>query len=348
MDAYFRSVNPVRWGVLGAANIAVAKVIPAMQQGRFSRVVAIASRSPEKSREAAQALGIARAYGSYEALLQDAEVEAIYNPLPNHLHVPWSIRAVEAGKHVLCEKPIALTAAQAEELREVAARTGVLVGEAFMVRSHPQWLAVRRLIASGRIGRLQLIHGHFSYGKRDRNDVRSRVEYGGGVLFDIGCYPITIARWMFGREPVGAIATIERDPEYGVDRLTSGILRFDDGQATFSCGGELVPHQRVELYGDRGLIEVEIPFTPPPTSRARILVDDGSRFAAESAERIEIDAVNQYTLQGDQFSAAIRGVGAVPCTIDDAIANMRVIDALFRSAETGRFEEIAGETRPRG
>jgi predicted dehydrogenase len=334
-------VDPVRWGVLGAANIAVAKVIPAMQQGGLSRVVAIASRSPEKSRQAAQALGIARAYDSYEALLEDDEVEAIYNPLPNHLHVHWSIRAVEAGKHVLCEKPIALTAAQAAELRDAATRSGKLVGEAFMVRSHPQWLAVERAIASGRIGSLQLIHGHFSYGRRDRSDVRSQVEYGGGVLFDIGCYPITIARWMFGREPVAAIATIGRDPEYGVDRLTSGMLRFDDHQATFSCGGQLVPHQRVELYGDRGRIEVEIPFTPPPTSRSRILVDDGSRFAGESAERIEIDAVNQYTLQGDQFSAAIRGVGAVPCTIDDAIANMRVIDALFRSAETGRFEEIA-------
>ena len=336
-------MNPVRWGVLGAANIAIAKVIPAMQQGRLSRVVAIASRSPEKSREAAKALGIERAYGSYEALLEDAEVEAIYNPLPNHLHVPWSIRAVKAGKHVLCEKPIAMTAAQAEQLRAAAARTGMLVGEAFMVRSHPQWLAVERLIASGRIGSLQLIHGHFSYGKRDRHDVRSRVEYGGGVLLDIGCYPITIARWMFGREPVAAVATIERDPEFGVDRLTSGMLRFHDGQATFSCGGELVAYQRVELYGERGRIEVEIPFTPPPTSRSRILVDDGSRFAAESAERIEIDAVNQYTLQGDQFSAAIRGVGTAPCTIDDAIANMRVIDALFRSADTGRFEEIAGE-----
>lgn len=334
-------MNPVRWGVLGTANIAVAKVIPAMQQGELSRVVAIASRSPEKSREAAQALGIARAHGSYEALLEDADVEAIYNPLPNHLHVPWSIRAVEAGKHVLCEKPIALTATQAEELRDAAARTGMLVGEAFMVRSHPQWLRVQQLIASGRIGSLQLIHGHFSYRKRDPNDVRSRVEYGGGVLLDIGCYPITIARWMFGREPVDAIAAIERDPEYGVDRLTSGMLRFDNGQATFSCGGQLVPHQRVELYGDRGRIEVEIPFTPSPTSRCRILVDDGGRFAAQSAERIEIDAANQYTLQGDHFSAAVRGVGAVPCTIDDAIANMRVIDALFRSAETGQFVAIA-------
>ena len=334
--------------MLGAANIAIGKVIPAMQQGRLTRVVAIASRSPEKSRAAAQALGIPRAYGSYEALLEDAEVEAIYNPLPNHLHVPWSIRAVEARKHVLCEKPIALTAVQAEELRDAAARAGVLVGEAFMVRSHPQWLAVERLIAAGRIGTLQLIHGHFSYSKRDGNDVRSRVEYGGGVLLDIGCYPITIARWMFGREPVSAVATIERDPEYGVDRLTSGVLCFDGGQATFSCGGQLVPYQRVELYGDHGRIEVEVPFTPSPTSRSRLFVDDGSRLADASAECIEIDAANQYTLQGDQFSAAIRGVGAVPCPIDDAIANMRVIDALFRSSETGRFEGIAGETRSLG
>jgi predicted dehydrogenase len=207
------TTEPVRWGVLGAARIALDKVIPSMQAGELSRVVAIASRSTEKARAAAESLGIDRAYGSYQALIDDPDVEAIYNPLPNHLHVPWSIRAVRAGKHVLCEKPIGLSAREAVELRDAARQAGVLVGEAFMVRCHPQWVETRRLIDSGRIGTLQLVHGHFSYARRDATDVRSRLEYGGGALMDIGCYPITIARWMFGCEPLAAVAAVDRDPE---------------------------------------------------------------------------------------------------------------------------------------
>ena len=325
------SHTTVRWGVLGAANIAVEKVIPAMQRGRMSRVVAIASRSLEKAQRAATRHGIDRVYGSYEDLLADPAVEAIYNPLPNHLHVPWSIRALESGKHVLCEKPIAMTAAEARTLRDAAARAGLIVGEAFMVRSHPQWHAVERMLKEGRIGDLQLVHGHFSYGRRSATDVRSKVEWGGGVLFDIGCYPITVSRWMFGREPVAAVSAIDRDPEYRVDRLTSAMLRFEQGHATFTVGGQMMPYQRMQFFGERGRIDVEIPFTPSSTTRARAIVND---------ETIEFDAVDQYTLQGDEFSRAIRGDGAVPSTIESAIANMAVIDALFRSAETGRWEGV--------
>jgi predicted dehydrogenase len=325
------SMNPVRWGVLGAANIAVAKVIPAMQRGTFSTVVAIASRLLEKSERAASELAIPRAYGSYEELLADPNVEAIYNPLPNHLHAPWSIRALEAGKHVLCEKPIALTAAEATTLRDAATRAGRLVGEAFMVRSHPQWNTVKRLLDEGRIGDLQLVHGHFSYGRRSASDVRSRVEWGGGVLLDIGCYPITISRWMFGAEPVSAVSAIERDPDFGVDILTSGMMRFSAGHATFTVGGQMTAYQRIGLYGERGRIDVEIPFTPSATTRARVVVN---------GEALELEAVDQYTLQGDEFSRAIRGGGAVPSSIDNAIANMAVTDALFRSAETGRWEAV--------
>src|SRR3954470_4702548 len=331
------SVEPVRWGILGAANIAVNKVIPAMRASRLSVPVAIASRDIAKAHAAAQTLGIPRAYGSYEELLADPDVEAIYNPLPNHLHVPWSIRAVQSGKHVLCEKPIAMSALEAVELRDAALRAGVLVGEAFMVRAHPQWSETHRLVESGRIGSLQLVHGHFSYARRAASDVRSRVEFGGGALLDIGCYPIAIARWMFGREPLAAVAAIERDAEFHVDRITSGVLRFDGGVATFNCGGAMVPHQRIELFGARGRIQLDLPFTPRATERCRIAIDDGSRSGEEI---IEIDATNQYTVQGDRFSAAIRGAGEIPSSIDNAIANMAVIDALFRSSETGRWEQI--------
>ncbi|HTJ22072.1 MAG TPA: Gfo/Idh/MocA family oxidoreductase [Gemmatimonadaceae bacterium] len=329
---------PVRWGVLGAANIAIEKVIPAMMRSARSRVVAIASRSEAKAIGAAKRLGIPRAHGSYEALIADPEIEAIYNPLPNHLHVPWSIRAADAGKHVLCEKPVALSAAEATELRAVRDRTGVLIGEAFMVRTHPQWLEAHRIVNSGRIGELRLVSGHFSYFRRDSNDIRSRPEFGGGALMDIGCYPITLSRWLFGAEPVEVVAQVERDPDFGVDRLASALMRFPNGQATFACSGQLVPFQRMEIFGTRGRIEVEIPFNAPPDRSCRIFVDDGSALGGLAAETIEFPVVDQYTLQADQFSAAIRGKGSVPVSIDDAVANMAVIDALFRSADSGRWE----------
>ena len=330
--------EPLRWGILGAANIAVNKVIPAMRATSRARVVAIASRDPAKARKAARAHDIARAFGSYEELLADPEVDAIYNPLPNHLHVPWSIRAADAGKHVLCEKPIALSSAEARTLIEARDRNRVTIGEAFMVRVHPQWPKVRALVRDGRIGTLRLVSGHFSYFRRDPNDVRSRAEWGGGSLMDIGCYPINLARWLFDAEPTGVIATMKRDPELGVDRLVSALLEFDSGQAQFACASQLVPFQRMTMFGDRGRIEVEIPFNAPPNRRCRILLDDGSRLAGESAEVIEFPAVDQYTLQAERFADAVAGSAEVSVTLEDAVANMAVIDALFRSAETRRLE----------
>ena len=331
--------QPVRWGVLGAANIALEKVIPAMQHSTHMRVDAIASRSLDKAKRAAERLGIPRAYGSYEELLEDTGVEAIYNPLPNHLHVPWSIRAADAGKHVLCEKPLALNAAEARELMNARDRNGVQVAEAFMVRTHPQWAAVRELIAEGRIGELRLVSGHFSYFRRDPADVRSNVDWGGGALMDVGCYPITLSRWLFDEEPEAVAGMIERDPELGVDRLASGMLRFPSGQATFTCAGQLVPFQRMQVFGTEGRIEVEIPFNPPADRPCRILVDDGKQFAGRGAEVIPLPAVDQFRLQGERFSEAVRGVGEVAVPLEDAIANMAVIDAVFRSATSGRWEK---------
>jgi predicted dehydrogenase len=336
-DAEF--VEPVRWGVLGAAHIATAKVIPGMQRGRWSRIVAIASRAPDRARAAADAAAIPRAYGSYEELLADAEIEAIYNPLPNHLHVPWSIRAAEAGKHVLCEKPIGLSAAEVRELRSVRDRTGVHIAEAFMVRTHPQWLAVRELVHSGRIGQLRLVSAHLSYFKRDQQDIRYRPEYGGGGLMDVGCYAITLSRWLFGQEPKVVIASVETDPDLQVDVLTSALLRFPSGQATFSCSMQLVPYQRIHVFGTRGRIEIEIPMNTPPDRPCRIFLDDGRDLFGGGIQTIAFDAIDHYTLQGDGFSRAVRGAGTIAVPLEDSIANMAVIDALFRSAETQRWEE---------
>ena len=332
------TTNRVKWGVLGVADIAVRLVIPAMRRGQLSHVMAIASRDLEKARAAAASLGIERAYGSYDELLADPDVEAVYNPLPNHLHVPWSIRAADAGKHVLCEKPIALSAAEARELQAAATRNGVIVAEAFMVRAHPQWLRVYDLVQTGRIGDLRLIVGHFSYYRRDPNDIRNRVDWGGGALMDIGCYPITIARWMFGAEPAEVLAQIEHDPDMQIDRLVSGLMRFDRGQASFTCAGQLVPYQRMHIFGTHGRIEVQIPFNAPNDRPTRIFLDDGRDLTGDSAETIELPAADQYLLQGERFSEAVRGIGTVPSSIENAINNMAVIDALFRSAQSEHWE----------
>lgn len=330
--------TPVRWGILGAANIALRQVIPAMQRSASTEILAIASRDLKKARDAAGSLGIPRAYGSYDELIADPEIEAIYNPLPNHLHVPWTIRAAEAGKHVLCEKPIALSATEARTLIEVRDRTGVRIAEAFMVRAHPRWIAIREMVRARRLGELKLITGHFSYFRRDPNDVRSRVDWGGGALLDIGCYPTTLSRWLFGEEPLEVIATLERDPDMKVDRLVSALLNFPSGQATFTCGGQLVPYQRMQIFGTTGRIEVEIPFNAPGDYRGRVFVDDGADLRGKTIETLEFDAVNQYTLQGDRFNDAVRGTGTVPVPLEDAINNMAVLDALFRSAESRTWE----------
>jgi predicted dehydrogenase len=328
----------LRWGVLGVAKIAVAKVIPALRAASNGEVVAIASRDEARAREAARSLGIPKAYGSYEALLEDEGVDAVYNPLPNHLHVPWSIRALEHGKHVLVEKPVALTSAEAATLLEARDRHRRKVEEAFMVRTHPQWLRVRELVASGRIGALRAFHGHFSYFNDDPGNVRNRPEYGGGALMDIGCYPITLSRFLFGCEPLRVAGRVERDPRFATDRLTSGVLDFPSGQAMFTCATQLVPFQRVQVLGTKGRIELEIPFNAPPDRPTRILVDDGRDVFGGGVEEIVFPVCDQYRLQAELFARAVLEDGNVPLPLEDSIANMRVIEAVFRAAESLRWE----------
>jgi predicted dehydrogenase len=310
-----------------------------MQKGEWSEVTAIASRDRHKAEAAARSLGIPKAYGSYEELLRDPEIEAIYNPLPNHLHVPWTIKAAEAGKHVLSEKPLALNAEEARTLLAVRERTGVKIGEAFMVRTHPQWLRTREIVSSGEIGALRSISGFFSYFNRDGTNIRNVAEWGGGGLMDIGCYPITTSRFIFCEEPSRVVGVIERDPEMKVDRLTSAILDFPSGQSIFTCSTQLVPYQRMQIFGTKGRIEVEIPFNAPNDRPSRIFVDKGSDLFGGGLRTEEFATCDQYTIQGDVFSRAIREGGEVPVPIEDAIKNMSVIDAIFRSAESGQWEK---------
>ncbi len=330
--------NKLRWGVLSTAAIGLKKVIPGMQQGKFTSVTAIASRDLEKAREAACLLGIPTAYGSYEELLADPNIDAIYNPLPNQLHVPWTAKAAEAGKHVLCEKPLSLTVAEAETLLAVRSRTGVKIGEAFMIRSHPQWLRLHELLNEGRIGELRSVLGSFSYFNIDRSNIRNQVESGGGALMDIGCYLIHASRFAFAKEPTRVVASIDRDPQMQIDRLTSAILDFPSGQSIFTCSTQLVPYQRVQFLGTRGHIEIEIPYNAPPDRPTRIFIDDGGDLFGGEITVETFPVCNQYTLQGDAFSKAVLEGTEVPVPLEDAIKNMAVIEAIFKSAESGRWE----------
>jgi len=331
-------LRKVKWGVLGVAKIAVEKVIPAMQRGDVSQIAAIASRDLGKARAAADKLGVPHAFGSYEALLADGEIEAVYNPLPNELHAPWTIRALKAGKHVLCEKPIALNAEEARSLIEARERSGKIVAEAFMVRYHPQWRRARELARAGSVGEPRAIQTFFSYRLLDPENVRNRPPGGGGI-YDIGCYAILTARYIFAAEPTRVVATLDRDPNFRTDRLTSAILEFPGGRhLTFSVATQLSAHQRVTIVGEAGRIEIVIPFNAPPDRPTEIVIDTGADLFG-GGRRVEQFAVcDQYTLQGDAFSRAILGETPLEFPIEDALANMRVIDALIRSAERGSWE----------
>jgi predicted dehydrogenase len=323
----------VRWGVLSTAEIGLKKVLPAMQQAEHVDLRALASRSAERAREAADALGIPRAFGAYEDLLADDEIDAIYNPLPNHLHVPWTMKAIEAGKHVLCEKPIAMNAEEAQQLLESAAEHPELkVMEAFMYRHHPQWVTTKDLVARGEIGDLRSIQAFFSYNNTDPADIRNRADTGGGGLMDIGCYPISVARFIFNSEPRRVAAWMQYDSTFGTDILGSAVLDFGDRVASFSYGTQTEPHQRVNIFGTAGRIEVEIPFNAPPDRPCVMkLQKDGV------VQEISLDVADQYAIQGELMSRAILEDTPVPTPLEDAVANMKVIDRCFAAAREGSW-----------
>jgi len=322
-----RTTRKVRWGVLSTARIGVQKVIPAMQQCEHGEIVAIASRTLAAAQQAASKLGIAKAYGSYEELLADSEIDAIYNPTPNHLHVPLSLQALAAGKHVLCEKPIAMNSEEARQLLAAAhLHPQLKVMEAFMYRHHPQWVMVKKLVDDKVIGELKSIHSMFSYYNIDPKDVRNQADIGGGGLLDIGCYCISVPRFLFHDEPKRVCGSIEYDPQMKIDRLASGVLEFEKGTATFTCSTQLTNHQRVSIYGTLGRIEVETPFTPQPHESAKIIHQVGSE-----RKEIFVEPCDQYTIQGDLFSQAILNNTSVPTPLGDGVANMRVIDGILKT-----------------
>ena len=325
--------DELRWGILSTADIGRKKVVPAMQRAARTRIVAVASREPDKAREYAAELSIEKVHDSYEALLADPDIDAVYIPLPNHLHPEWATAAARAKKHVLCEKPLAMTAAQAALMVAVAEQEGVILAEAFMYRLHPSWQKVRELIGAGRIGRLSAVQSWFGYYNDDPSNIRNIVEAGGGALYDVGCYCVNLSRMLFDGEPHRVVGSVVRDPELGVDVLTSGMLEFDQGTATFMCSTRTEPDQRVHIYGTTGRISIGIPFNIPGDRPAEIYVTSGGNPPlAPTTETISFPSADPYTVQAECFAAAVLDGTPLPFPASDAVANMRVIDLLFESA----------------
>lgn len=333
-------MSKIRWGILSTANIGTEKVIPAMQQSDFCSINAIASRDLDRAKQTAKRLQIPKAYGSYEALLADPEIDAIYNPLPNHLHVSTSIQALEAGKHVLCEKPIGLSSAEGEQL--VAAgkqHPNLKLMEAFMYRHHPQWKQAKEWIDTGRIGEVRTINSFFSYYNADANNIRNQPDIGGGGLMDIGCYNISLSRFIFSDEPRRVCAMVEYDPTFQTDRLASAMMDFGSGTSIFTCSTQLTRYQRVNIFGTIGRLEIEIPVNAPADRPCKIWCQ-----IEDEIEQVALDICDQYTIQGDLFSQAILDDTPVPTPIEDAVANMRTIEAIFRSNQTGKWEDLPVNT----
>ena len=333
-------MKPVRWGILSTARIGVTKVIPGMRKSAYAEVAAIASRDLAAAEGVARSIGIGKAYGSYEALLDDPDIDAIYNPLPNHLHVPLTLRAARAGKHVLCEKPISLDAAELDQLKEVEGKVHIM--EAFMVRHSLQWNAARDRMREGALGgAAQMIQSFFSYNNQDPQNIRNKPEWGGGGLMDIGCYPIVAGRFFFEAEPVRVVALVTRHADFGTDAITGGLLDFGRGrQLSFAVSTQLARAQQLVVWGADARLIIPVPYNAQPDAPNVFAINDGSALDGSSAELFAMDVSDQYTRMTEDFSRAVLGEIALPYGLDDARANMRVIDALFRSEKSGAWEAV--------
>lgn len=329
-------MHKIRWGVLSTANIG-RKVIPALQTSNHNQVIAVSSRSLENARAYADELGITRAYGSYEELLNDPNIDAIYNPLPNDLHVPWSIKALQAGKHVLCEKPLGLNTAEVQQLIDVAAQHPHLkIMEAFMYRFHPQWQRARDLVRAGSIGQVRNIHSHFAYNNRDADNIRNSIAMGGGALMDIGCYCISLARYIFAEEPLRVLGQITPYAGYEVDCFVTGIMEFADGNATFTASTKIESKQYVSINGEQGSIFIPVPFNPIADANTNLILKRN-----EQHEDILIVPSDHYRNMGDAFAQSVLLQKDTPTPLNDALANMKIIDAIFTSVESNQWQSIA-------
>lgn len=319
--------DPVRWGILGAAKIARTAVCPAIHLAEGAQVAALATTDPAKAAPFTARYPGLRVHAGYDALLADPEIDAVYIPLPNHLHVPWTERALRAGKHVLCEKPIATDAADIDGLIAARDETGLFAAEAFMVLHHPQWHRVRALLAEGAIGRLRHVEGCFTYSGLDAGNIRTRAEWGGGALLDIGVYPSVTTRFATGAEPMRLASRIER--RGGVDVFARVWADFPDFSLAFYVSMEMQPRQEMVFHGEEGLLRLPAPFRPDHLGCGRI---EWRRL--DGTERVELfPAVDQYQLMIENFGKSARSEAPFACPLEFSRANQAMIDAIF-AAET--------------
>ncbi len=329
----------INWGILSTANIGLKKVIPAMQLGSNCTIVAIASRNLEKAKKEAENLNIPTAYGNYEDLINDPSIDAIYNPLPNHLHFETTMQCIKAGKHVLCEKPMVLTVEEVKTLIKARDEHNVKVGEAFMVHTHPQWIKAKELITEGFIGELKAVHGFFSYYNVDAQNIRNIADYGGGALWDIGCYPIHTSRLVIGKEPHRVTSLLTYDPKFKTDIVASVLLDFPSVQVSFTAATQLKPFQTMQFFGTEKTLTVEVPFNAPDNQACRILINEGD-ILKQYTEVNEIPICNQYTLQGESFSAAILNDQDVPVPLENTLYNTAILNAIYQSGNSGNWEKV--------
>ncbi len=331
--------DKIRWGIISTAKIGVKQVIPAMQKCEYAEITAISSRNLESAKKAATELNIPKAYGSYEELFDDPEIDAIYNPLPNHMHLEWTEKAIRAGKHVLCEKPLVLTTDEVKQLMKLRDEFSVKVGEAFMVHTHPQWVDAVKRIGRGKLGKFKIVQGFFSYYNVDENNIRNIKEYGGGAMWDIGCYPIHTSRFVFGDDPVRVAAQVSYDPKFDTDILSSVLMEFPSGQASFHVSTQLVPYQRMSFFGDKKRLDIEIPFNAPNNKPCRLFINEGI-FSQVKEEEISYPVCDQYQVQGDAFSRAILEDTEVPVPLENSLGNIATIQAVLRAGKSGKWEDV--------
>lgn len=328
-------MQEIRWGILGCAKIAQTALIPAIQKSKTGKISALASRNIDKASDWAKKLGVSKAYGSYEELLADKNIDAIYIPLPNHLHVPWSLKCIEANKHVLSEKPLSVRLEEAELLYKKSKEyPKIKTMEAFMYRFHPQWIKLKEMLRSGKVGTLRQIQIHYSYYNTHSENIRNQKETGGGGLLDIGCYAISSSRWLFGKEPKRVSGLIERDPNYGTDRIASAILQFDEGMSVFSCSTQTLGYESVQAIGTEGILEIK-KINPLHDMDTTIFYT-----TRQGTEKIHPGKSDHYENMVDHFAQSIFEDKEVPTPLSDGVANMRCIESIFKSAETKQVVEL--------
>jgi predicted dehydrogenase len=339
------AMNPVRWGVLGAAAIATSRFIPAMKDVAIARLAGIASRDAGRARAVADEFGIPRHFGSYEALLADGDIEAVYVPVPNHLHVEWATRALAAGKHVLCEKPLALTTAEVAALIAARDRSGRHIEEAFAYRNHAQWRRIGELLASGAIGTPRAAQGTLAKQFLDPDDIRNNPDKGGGALYDLGSYAISACSAVFGRAPLRVLAAIDRDPNWKIDRLSTAVLDYGDAHASFTVGTQSGPsawatHQQFSILGSNGWLRCDFPYAHGRPTTCHVYVGDHTSHGAVATMTYAFDPANHYTLQVERFSRYVRGDEVPSWPIEDALRTLAIIEALFASAKGGSWVNL--------